>query len=184
MNDYIITTEYDGKPRRMYLKQCACCQTDFYAPKHRTRRYCSQACFGKASRNRVEVRCAQCGTLHEKPLNKLDNSIHRVYFCSRECKDLAQSVLGKCPEIRPEHYGDGASCYRNRALKHYGSECNLCGYSGLKIMLDVHHKDGNRENPSIENLEVLCVWCHALYSRGVVAQSGERLVCNQKVVGA
>jgi hypothetical protein len=38
-------------------------------------------------------------------------------------------------------------------------------------MLDVHHKDGDRENGSIENLEVLCVWCHALYTRKILGPS-------------
>lgn len=32
-------------------------------------------------------------------------------------------------------------------------------------MLDVHHIDGNRKNGKADNLEVLCVWCHALETR-------------------
>ena len=34
-----------------------------------------------------------------------------------------------------------------------------------RYMLDVHHKDENRSNNKIENLEVLCVWCHAVLTR-------------------
>ena len=42
------------------------------------------------------------------------------------------------------------------------------GIGILEDMLDVHHKDSNRKNGTIENLEVLCVWCHALKTRDVV----------------
>ena len=60
--------------------------------------------------------------------------------------------------------------YRERALKAYGATCNRCGYSDIEEMLDVHHRDKNRKNSKLENLEVLCVWCHALETRGVVVQ--------------
>lgn len=33
-------------------------------------------------------------------------------------------------------------------------------------MLDVHHVDGDRSNGEIANLAVLCVFCHALITRG------------------
>ena len=34
-------------------------------------------------------------------------------------------------------------------------------------MLDVHHVDGIRQNNHPDNLEVLCVWCHALKTRKI-----------------
>lgn len=39
-------------------------------------------------------------------------------------------------------------------------------------LLDVHHVDGNRKHNKIENLEVLCVWCHAIVTRGLVIDIG------------
>lgn len=46
-----------------------------------------------------------------------------------------------------------------------------CAYDAHEQMLDVHHRDGDRKNNKIENLEVLCVWCHALETRGVPSHS-------------
>jgi hypothetical protein len=184
MKNYIVSTKYDGKSRRLYSKACMTCALIFYAPKHRNRKFCSQKCMGEASRFRIEVFCGQCTKAKNIQKSKINSSKHGVYFCSRKCKDKGQSVDENCPEIRPGHYIDGKFHYRKRALKQYGSVCKNCGYSEIETMLDVHHVDGDRENPSIENLEVLCVWCHALVTRGVVAQSGERLLCKQEAVGS
>ena len=43
-------------------------------------------------------------------------------------------------------------------------KCECCGnteWLGQPIPLEVHHKDGNRENNALENFELLCPNCHA-----------------------
>lgn len=43
-------------------------------------------------------------------------------------------------------------------------KCECCGNSewmGRPIPLEVHHKDGNRNNNTLENFELLCPNCHA-----------------------
>lgn len=45
-----------------------------------------------------------------------------------------------------------------------GRKCECCGLTewiGQKITLEIHHKDGNRLNNSLENLELLCPNCHS-----------------------
>lgn len=40
--------------------------------------------------------------------------------------------------------------------------CNLTEWMGRPIPLELHHKDGNRHNNTIENYGLLCPNCHAL----------------------
>ncbi len=43
-------------------------------------------------------------------------------------------------------------------------ECEVCGISswrGKVLSLELHHKDGNRTNQHISNLELLCPNCHS-----------------------
>lgn len=54
------------------------------------------------------------------------------------------------------------SGYREKALKELGKKCQECGSSENLV---VHHKDKNRANNNIENLEVLCRSCHQSKSR-------------------
>lgn len=49
-------------------------------------------------------------------------------------------------------------------LKEDVNKCECCGLSswmGKSIPLEVHHKDGDTDNNSFDNLQVLCCNCHA-----------------------
>ena len=39
--------------------------------------------------------------------------------------------------------------------------CGLSEWNDLPIPLELHHKDGNRFNHNFDNLEILCLNCHA-----------------------
>ncbi len=48
-------------------------------------------------------------------------------------------------------------------------KCERCGYSKHKGSLTEHHKDGNHQNNSPENIEILCFNCHIeLHHKGEV----------------
>lgn len=49
--------------------------------------------------------------------------------------------------------------YQRIAYERYGKKCSICGQTERQI--DVHHKDKNKKNNKIENLQVLCASCHA-----------------------
>ena len=44
---------------------------------------------------------------------------------------------------------------------HQCEHCGLTEWLGEKIPLEVHHKDGNRNNNTLENFVLLCPNCHA-----------------------
>ena len=42
------------------------------------------------------------------------------------------------------------------------SKCGLSEWNNVKLPLELHHKDGNRNNNSRDNLELLCPNCHSI----------------------
>jgi hypothetical protein len=45
---------------------------------------------------------------------------------------------------------------------HHCDRCKNTQWEGTKIPLEIHHIDGNRNNNSEDNLQILCPNCHAL----------------------
>ncbi len=128
--------------------------------------YCSRECARIASQKRIRIDCATCGKVVEKRLSAAQQAKTGLLFCNRECKEKAQMLSGY-QILHPSHYRSGKTGYRKRALRWKAVVCGDCGYSEYLSMLDVHHKDGNRQNGNLENLEVLCVWCHAIRTRKI-----------------
>lgn len=169
--EYIISKEYDGKQRKLYKKLCSSYNNLFYVPKHilEKSKYCSRQCSDKCrehKNNKKLLVCAKCFQEFKVCPSKLKNSKSGFHFCSRKCKDEAQRLEG-IKEIHPSHYRNGDFAYRRYAFRIKGKFCNKCGYDKCEQMLDVHHIDSNRSNNKIENLEVLCVWCHAFETRKI-----------------
>jgi len=59
------------------------------------------------------------------------------------------------------HYKNGIGSYRQRAWKMLPHKCRKCGIENDKILI-IHHKDRDRKNNKMENLEILCLNCHFL----------------------
>lgn len=160
------SVEYDGKLRTLFLVPCQTCGKEVWIPKFAVgrRKYCSVGCKSENSKNRVTVECAQCG----KPVVKVASRTSRsgLFFCDRKCKEQAQKI-GGLTAIHPAHYTEeGCSDhYRVVARRTYKAECVSCGYAEQKKMLDVDHIDGNHSNNAVDNLQILCVWCHAKKTR-------------------
>lgn len=130
-------------------------------------KYCSKACMAAGisakarERNKREpnVTCAHCSTRFSMSPSKMKNSKSGLYFCTRACKDTAQRI-GGIKEIMPSHYGEVPTKYRELAFRSYPATCMSCGYDKYQSVLQVHHKDRDRTNNVLENLEVLCPTCH------------------------
>ncbi len=99
----------------------------------------------------------------------------RDAFVSQFTPDQFFAQYPKSPHtILPSYSADGAPTddytrdfpvIRNDLKNRAGWKCQECGRSliasGLRIFLHVHHRNGNRWDNSPENLEALCLGCHA-----------------------
>ena len=115
----------------------------------------------------IKKNCKNCN----KEVLKLKAEIARVVnsFCSHSCANTYNNK-----RIR-RNYTDGSGSYRSRALRELGRFCSnkscpikKCDIIIEEIMLDVDHKDNNRSHNDLDNLQVLCVWCHRLKTRGKI----------------
>lgn len=75
----------------------------------------------------------------------------RRRFCSLSCSNT-RKVVG--------YHGNSW-----RARKHLEKHCEICG--GVN-MLAAHRMDGNRENNQADNIQTICVTCHAKLHHGTL----------------
>ena len=55
-------------------------------------------------------------------------------------------------------------------------KCEICGVSiwqGVKLPLELHHKDGNHYNNDFDNLQILCPNCHSIQDGNAGANIGK-----------
>ena|ERR1035437_7027174 len=152
------------------LRLCLTCAKEFDAPIREVNRgnglYCSRECssarpvWSKRKATISTLVCAFCHIEFKKQACRVRGGKSGLRFCSRKCKDSAQSLVGGMEEIQPSHFGTGHGGYREKAFSVYPKQCARCGYKEVESILQVHHKDRNRLNRDIGNLEVLCPNCH------------------------
>lgn len=140
------------KYRRNPNTQCALCDKAVYKRPceiKRGRVFCSQKCYGIASRN--ESPCVVCKT-------PILASLHKK-TCSRSCANKHRTGI-KYKLNQPKDKVKYQRGLKLRLLKQRGEGCERCSYDKKQI-LQVHHKDQNRQNNNLENLELICPNCHA-----------------------
>ena len=156
-----ITFIESGMKRKGVKKICPICKCEFVTRVHGGKETCSIGCRGIQKRTEIEVTCFNCGKKFFRVPSHLKNSKHRYCFCSRVCKEVAQSLVGKCPNIRPSHYGSKLE-YRNSLTNEMVSKgCIDCGEK-RPYRVVIHHVDGDRTNNVLSNLEVVCFSHHGI----------------------
>jgi predicted nucleic acid-binding Zn ribbon protein len=131
---------------------CSVCGKNIYrrpVELKRGRVFCGQTCYGLASRK--EAPCLVCGKPILSSLNKKT--------CSRACANIHRAGI-KYKIGRPKDKVKNQHALKLRLLKDRGRNCERCGYSQTEI-LEIHHKDRDREHNQLENLELICPNCHA-----------------------
>lgn len=154
--------------------KCIQCETPIYKKPSAQKKYkltfCSQLCNGKYHSKRIEGTCGNC----EKPISTIRGdklkSKSGLSFCSQSCSTTIRNKAFSGE--KNAHWRNGMGSYRDRAFRKYAKKCSnpLCEITlaGVKIpskMLDVDHIDSDRNNNKLENLQILCVWCHAIKTR-------------------
>ena len=130
---------------------CEECNTEFthIASRANKAKYCSPKCYHKAmgKKGTVEYECEHC---HKK---FLDAPSHKRKYCSKSCvnKSAKETFEPKFTTVRK------TMLRRNMITK-----CERCGFDKFPQILGVHHKDRDRKNNDLSNLEVLCPNCHSI----------------------
>lgn len=111
--------------------------------------FCSLRCYGLSCRN--ERPCVVCGIMMLSSLNKKT--------CSRSCSNKYRAGV-KYKIGRPsKDIVKSQKSLKIRLLKAKGKKCERCAYEKFEI-LQVHHKNRDRKDNRLENLELICPNCH------------------------
>ncbi len=78
--------------------------------------------------------------------------------CSRGCANVYRSGI-KYKIGRPKDKVKDQRALKVRLLAIRGRKCERCEYAKLEI-LQVHHKNRNKEDNRLDNLELICPNCH------------------------
>jgi len=145
-----VSEPYKRKPNT----NCFVCKTEIYRRPskilaNKSRVFCSQKCYGIYSRK--EIPCLVCGKLILSGLNKKT--------CSRACANKNRAGI-QYKINSPRDKVKSQRALKLRLLRIRGKKCEKCDYEKYQI-LEVHHKNRNRKNNEIENLELICPNCHA-----------------------
>lgn len=179
-----------GKHNQGQVKQCLNCGKDEYVAPYRlkTHKFCSRSCASqwKSKNETVEKSCNICHSLFHVIYHRAKSA----KYCSNECRYIGMKGRGltpyKCQHCHKE-FLDSASTKRkfcsrecvNKSSKetfkpvfstvrkmmiarNMVEKCIRCGFNEFKQILGIHHKDRNRHNNDLSNLEVLCPNCHSI----------------------
>ena len=101
--------------------------------------------------------------------------IYQTYDCLY-CKETVTKANSrgkycstKCQHKHNREINVSNGTAKHRQVKRYiqettGNKCNKCGISewnGQELVLEIEHIDGNSDNNSLDNMELLCPNCHS-----------------------
>jgi endogenous inhibitor of DNA gyrase (YacG/DUF329 family) len=131
-----------GYHHNLRIVKCQFCGNDFptIGP---CAKYCSTRCKEKCrpDNQKKDFICEFC---HKRFKRRATNNVGR--FCSRQCSGLWNIANGNLN-------------YFYRAFLYLPHRCDICSNNDFSVLL-IHHKDRNRNNNLLENLQILCANCH------------------------
>jgi hypothetical protein len=150
-----IRTKYNNNP-----KKCKLCGK-ILDWEHRRNIYCNHSCakkdlstFKKLNyQNLKHYTCPNCGKLI--PYTKNTRK-----WCSHKCQLIYTFRYNRDHNISIMHKAVRTYLLLTREYK--CNDCKLSTWKNKPIPLEAHHKDGDHNNNSEENLELICPNCHSL----------------------
>ena len=148
---------YTGWVNEYYIRkpntECLLCKKTIYRrpseiEENKGRVFCGAKCYGISCRK--EISCAACGKLLLSGLNKKT--------CSRSCANKHRTGIQYKLNLPKEKVADLRQI-KLRLVEVRGAKCERCFYNKLEI-LHVHHKNRNRDDNDLKNLELICPNCH------------------------
>lgn len=121
-----------------------------------------------------------CRQLHCKPetLNSYLEKMNITYAGNIGLKGMKSD-----PKYKTAQEYIKGSCVKSHILKQKlirdgikQDKCEICGISiwqGIKLPLELHHKDGNHYNNNFDNLQILCPNCHSIQEGNAGANIGK-----------
>ncbi len=142
---------------------CKICGKKFYAKPRHIRigwgKYCSDKCKFIGQKNGKTAVCKHCGKELYRTPKDFVNSKSGFFFCNRSCHASWRNENIRIGENHP-NWLTGITTYRKLLLKNAKELiCKDCKISDVRVLI-VHHKDKDRNNNKLENLELLCRNCH------------------------
>jgi hypothetical protein len=132
-------------------------------------KYCSITCHGRGTTKirlakkiskTPNVTCAYCSAPFFVTSTRVSRSKSGLFFCCKSHKNASQRI-GGIEAIQPSHYGTSTIIpYRKKAFDTYPHRCDVCGYDKYMSVLQVHHRDRDRSNNDVANLQIVCPTCH------------------------
>lgn len=140
-----------------------------------SKKFCNSSCaaiynnkkFPKRTKGREIPKCLNCGNDI-----KTDSYIrYNRMYCSNKCQaSLTHSkVMERVKNEDWLGWSDQTIHSNSKAylIELYGNKCMKCNWSEVnrwtgKIPIELNHIDGNPNNKSLTNLEILCPNCHSL----------------------
>ena len=132
---------------------CETCNKEFthIASRANKAKYCSPLCYHRAmdKKGSITLTCKHCG----KEFYGSPSDIGKRKYCSRACVNKESKTTWKAVF---------STVRKNMIARGMLDKCERCGFDSSPNILGVHHKDRNRNNNELENLEVLCPNCHSM----------------------
>ena len=135
--------------------------------KYGSGRFCSKKCAKGFSTKEKRKEINEKVSIKQK--GKYNGCGFKKGFDSRRFVHTSESVK-KATQTRIENINKklweeiGVSTKKSRVFKEQNGKCNKCRldkWNNISLVLEWHHKDGNTENETRENVEFLCPNCHS-----------------------